>query len=121
MVTSQSALKNDWIIICGPVRNFFVDDFDLRSKIIDLDKKGNSEKKHVMCVYMIMYSSPIILRYFKQNLNNREGAKFLSTYWKNFHHARGKKTERMGEFYYTRSQVNFGNILCLDTRATKKV
>jgi len=39
MVISQSALKCDWIIICGPVRNFFGDDFDLCSKIIALDQK----------------------------------------------------------------------------------
>ena len=40
MVISQSALKSDWIIICGTVRNFFVDDINLCSKIIALDQKG---------------------------------------------------------------------------------
>ena len=77
-----------------------------------------------MFLYMNVYRSPIILRYFKQNLDNSEGVKFLSTYfkhWKNFHHARGKKIEKNGAIFYARSQVNFGNILCLDIRATKKV
>ena len=52
--TPEVLSSNNWIIICGPVHSFFGDDFDLCSKVIALDQRGNLEKKQKVRCYVCL-------------------------------------------------------------------